>query len=624
MCGINGFNWDDSKLVKNMNRVLEHRGPDGEGTYVDEYISLGHKRLAIIDLSDRGTQPMSNEEDSVWITCNGEVYNFRELRDELEGKGHRFKSKTDTEVLIHGYEEHGLDFINRVDGMFAFCIYDSREKILFLCRDRLGIKPLYYHWDGDMFIFSSEIKGILEHGIERIINSNAFNEFISMRYISLRETIFKNIYRLLPGEVIVFNLRDKKLRKSVYWDIRGFDETDISWDHAKRVIEDKLSKAVNRQLIADVPVGVFLSGGIDSSAVTAFIRSSDRDREIKTFSIAFEYGNKVNELPYAKIVSDSLNTEHSEFTIGPKSFRDIRGIIRFFDEPMADPASLPLFYLSQYTSKHVKVVLVGDGADELFAGYDQHRFINLHSRICQRTPKRLRTAGSFFIKLTPPIIFRGMYKYYEDLGEEGRERVEELIRLDNNFDVYFSLYQAFTDNERRELLGKDFRKLDFLQKRRDFFKDINHILRYDVKYLLAEGYLMKTDKMTMAHSLEARVPFLDHDLVGFVLGLPFSFKYGGRTTKFILRDILRKYLPREIVCRKKQTFHVPIDRWIQYDLKDDFREVLDKENIREHGLFDYRYIEKIFNKFRKSQFYYARQLWNLVTFQIWYEEYMSR
>lgn len=622
MCGINGFNWCDRGLIKDMNKRLEHRGPDDEGFYSDEHVSLGHKRLAIIDLSEKGKQPMSNEDCSVWIAYNGEVYNFRELRDDLEGKGHRFKSKTDTEVLIHCYEEYGLDFVNKLNGMFAFCIYDSQKRMLFLCRDRLGIKPLYYHWDENRFIFSSEIKGILEHPIERKINMTAFNEFIRMRYISHQETIFKNIYRMLPGEKIVFNLDDKKLEGSFYWSIGSFDETVVGWDSAERMIREKLTEAVKRRLIADVPLGVFLSGGIDSSAVTALIRSLDDGREIKTFSIAFEHGDKVNELQYAKTVSDLLNTEHREFMIGPESFQDIQRIVGFFDEPMADPASLPLFYLSQSTSKYVKVVLVGDGADELLAGYDQHRFIDLHSRIRRITPNRLRSSGAYLVRLTPSRVFKRMYKYYEDLGEKGRERIEELLRLDNNFDVYFNLYQAFTDDERRELLGEGFNELDFLEDRRGFFKDMNHVLRYDLGYLLAEGYLMKTDKMTMAHSLEARVPFLDHELVEFVLGLPYSFKYKKGVTKFILRDVMREYLPKEIVSRKKQTFHVPIDRWIQHDLKDDFQGILSKENVGEHGLFSYKYIERVFDRFRRSPFYYARQLWNLATFQIWYLEYM--
>ncbi|MBN2014527.1 MAG: asparagine synthase (glutamine-hydrolyzing) [Candidatus Altiarchaeota archaeon] len=622
MCGISGFNWCDTELIREMDNRLKHRGPDGEGTYVDDHVSLGHRRLAIIDLSENGRQPMSNEDESVWITYNGEVYNFRELRVDLEVKGHRFKSKTDTETLVHAYEEYGSDFVNKLDGMFAFCIYDSRKRMLFLCRDRLGIKPLYYYWDGSRFIFSSEIKGILEHPIERRINPIVLNEFMSMRYISHQETIFKNIYRMLPGELMSFSLEEKKLNRSFYWDTGGIDEVCVGWNDAKNVIEKRLSDAVNKQLIADVPVGVFLSGGIDSSAVTAFIRSLDKDREIKTFSIAFEHGDQVNELPYAKTVSDLLNTKHREFMIGPSSFQDIRKIVSSFDEPMADPASIPLYHLSKKTSKYVKVVLVGDGADELFAGYDQHRFIGLHSRIRKIMPQRLRSLGAYLVRLTPSMVFKQMYKYYDDLGERGRERIEELLELDNNFDVYFNLYQAFTDTERREVLGGSFRELDFLRERKHLFSDMNQVLRYDIKYLLAEGYLMKTDKMTMAHSLEARVPFLDHELVEFVLGLPYSFKYNRRMTKFILRDILKKHLPKEIVSRKKQTFHVPIDRWIQYDLKDDFGGILSRENVGEHGLFSYKYIEKVFDRFNRSPFYYARQLWNLATFQIWYEEYM--
>ncbi len=600
-----------------MNNVLQHRGPNDEGIYVDDYVSLGHRRLSIIDLSEKGKEPMSNEDGSIWLTYNGEIYNFREIRERLENLGHRFKSKTDAEVIIHSYEEYGLKCVKKFNGIWAFCIYDSNKKIIFLSRDHIGMKPLYYYFDKKKFIFSSEIKGILEHNIERKLNLSSFNEFISMRYISHYETIFTDIYRMLPGESIIFDITDKKIIRQRYWGVEDFNERNIGYNMAKKIIEKELLRAVDMQLVADVPVGIFLSGGIDSSAIAAVTTKIKKHEKVKTFSIAFEYGGNVNELPYAKRVSDILGTEHKEYSIGPVSLDELRGILNFFDEPMADPAIIPLFYLSKNAVKEVSVVLSGDGADEMFAGYDQYRFIDIHNRI-RFIPRILRRA---FSQACPDFVFRKMYKYYDSLGEGGKKKIRDIVRLDNNFEVYFSLYQAFTNDERKNLL-KNFNDLNFLNERKFLFKDMNSILKYDLKHQLAEGYLMKTDKTSMANSLEVRAPFLDYKLVEFAVTLPYSFKYKNGITKFILKDALRGYLPKDILYRKKQTFHVPIDEWILHELKDEFHEILSKENIKEHNLFNYQYISNIFNKFEKSKLYYAKQLWNLITFQIWYEKYI--
>ena len=623
MCGIAGFNFSDSRLIKRMNEKLKHRGPDDSGSYIDDLVSLGHRRLAVIDLSARGKQPMSNEDGSIWLIFNGEIYNFKELRAVLEKKGHSFKSDTDSEVIIHCYEEYGFDCLKKLNGMWAFCIYDSNKKILFLSRDRLGIKPLYYSLTDGKFIFASEIKAILEYEeLKKEINWNVFNAYISMRYCFGRDTIFNNIKRLLPGERLIFDLKKKKLKIERYWKPKIDFSSSKDEKTAVKKLLSLLKDSIKKRLIADVPLGIFLSGGMDSSTLVALMRDLDRDAEIKTYSIGFEYGEKVNELKYASKIAEFFGTEHKEFVIGPESYKALDEILYHADEPMADPALIPLYHLSKNAKKEVTVVLTGDGGDEIFAGYDQHFILNLSNYLSKLPSSENLTKLS--IKLAPKPILDKIYKHSSNIGKEKISarvsRVISALRQKDYAKAYFNLLAIFTDDERKKLVIKPyFRDINYehlnenyFQKPKDF---MSKILYYDQLVLLPESFLMKTDKMTMAHGLEARVPFLDYRLVNFSYSIDSSLKLNRNKTKYILRKAMSKYLPKDIVWRKKQTVHVPIEEWISIDLEKEFLCIL-KENRQK--IFNQSYIEKIFKNYRRGKLYYGRQLWNIICWIKWY------
>ncbi|RLJ04048.1 MAG: asparagine synthase (glutamine-hydrolyzing) [Candidatus Aenigmatarchaeota archaeon] len=630
MCGISGFNWEDKELIKGMNKTLEHRGPDDHGIYTDRHVSLGHRRLAIIDLSERGKQPMSNENDNVWITYNGEVYNFKELRDELEKKGHEFKSNTDTEVIIHAYEEFGVNCLNRFNGMFAFCIYDSNKKILFLARDRIGIKPLYYYFDGNNFIFASEIKAILQYDIRRKINFNALNRFVMLRYIPEKETILKNIFRLLGGHYLIFDLKSKQIKIKRYWDITSADRF-LSYRNSIKKLRTLLKDSVGKRLIADVPLGVYLSGGIDSSAIVAFMSQLNKG-EIKTFSVGFE-SNLVNELDYARYVAEYFNTEHKEFILKSDVIELLPKIIYHLDEPLSDPAVIPNYLLSTYAKRSVSVILTGDGADELFAGYDQYKFL-VWGKTLSKIPYTNKCIP-FILNCIPMKFLDNIYRYSSVTGGKIRERFGRFINAikENDAKAYLEIMSIFDEEERKQLFSSeiihkigDFNNYDAINRKYFSRKEnfLNRIIKFDLRRYLPEDLLMKPDKMGMAHALEIRVPFLDHRIVDLSFRIPPNLKLNKFiTTKYILKKSLSGILPKKIIYRKKQTFQLPMHEWIEKDLKHIFEEFLSKKKIEKQGFFKYSYIEKIFRNYEKSKLFYARQLWNLINFQIWYRIYIE-
>jgi asparagine synthase (glutamine-hydrolysing) len=375
MCGINGFNWNNEKLIKKMNDKIEHRGPDDSGVYSDKGISIGNRRLSIIDLSKKGHQPMCNENNDLWIVYNGEIYNFKGIRDELEKNGHKFNSNTDTEVVLHAYEEYGFECLNKFNGMWAFCIYDSNKKILFLARDRIGIKPLYYYWDGKRFIFSSEIKAILEHDIERDINKKQLYHYLSFICTTRDETLFKKIYKVPSGNFLVFNLKNNKILKKEYWNVNNIKiDYSISEEEAIKELKELITKSIVMRRMADVPQGIFLSGGIDSSCLVA-INSEFSERPINTFSIYFEdAGEKFDESFYARKVAEMFGTNHKEISLNQEMLlKFFPNLIYYQDEPISDPVCVPIAFLSKEVKRSkVKMIHVGEGGDELFVGYKSY------------------------------------------------------------------------------------------------------------------------------------------------------------------------------------------------------------------------------------------------------------
>jgi len=636
MCGINGFNFNDKPLLRKMNNVLTHRGPDDSGVYTDKNVSLGQMRLSIIDLT-KGLYPVHNEGGTIQLIYNGEIYNYEEVREELKKAGHKFYSDCDAEMLVHAYEEWGVGCLEKFNGMFAFCLYDSEKKKLFLARDRVGIKPLYYYFKDGKFVFSSEIKGILEHNVKREVNPDALNKFINMRYISGEETIFKGIKRLMAGHYLVFDLEKKKLAVKRYWHLKVEDNNILKGDEKffEVRIKELLKDSVKKRLISDVPLGAYLSGGIDSSAVVGMMswikKEEEDDAPILTFSVAFEHGENVNELSEAKEVSEEFGTKHTEFTIKSDIVDLLPKLVWHFDEPLADPAAMPVHELSRKAKKHITVALTGDGGDELFAGYDQYKFLETWEKT-KKLPNVVRATAPTVLKGLPKPLIDKIYKYSSDMGEKAIERVAKLMSVNDGARAYKSLISIFDEDERKEiftkeLMGelKEFTAYDALNEKY-FSSDmgiVNQASHFDVENLLPECYLMKTDRMTMARSVEGRVPILDHRMAELAFRIPPQLRLKKGDTKYIFKRAMKDIVPDNILKRKKQTFHVPIDKWIEHDLKDKFDDLLSRDEVRRQGYFTYETIEKIKRNYSKSKLVYARQLWSLVNFQIWHKIFIE-
>jgi len=633
MCGIAGISFEDRNLIRKMTDCIKHRGPDDSGYYTDRYVSLGHRRLSIIDLSKKGRQPMSNEDGSIWIICNGEIYNYRELRTELEKKGHRFYSKSDTEVIIHAYEEYGIGCLNKFNGMFAFAIYDMRNKRVFLARDRIGIKPLYYYFKNNKFLFASEIKSILKcDDVKREVNTDSLNKFMMLRYIPGEETIFRDVKRLKGGHLLVFDLEKKQLSIKKYWDLK---ERIVKGDESffAQKLLSLLKKSVERRLVGDVPLGAYLSGGIDSSTVVGILRKINPDGEIKTFSVAFEDAAKYNELSQAKIVSEHFETNHKEFILNSSILKDLPRIIWHADEPLADPAIIPNFFLSREAKKDVTIILTGDGGDELFAGYDQYKFLFMENRLRKLPGIATTMMIPTIIRHSPGFLVNRIYKQGTDTGKNSMtRRFKKSISAGENYaKAYLEIVSIHDEDERRKLLTditidgiRDFNLYETYNKN-IFSKPseyLNKFLYFDIKTLLPECYLMKLDKTAMAHSVEGRVPFLDHEIAEFSFTIPPKMKLCNLATKHILKRSIKSMVPWEIYKRSKQTFHVPVNEWIA-DNFEFFQDIVGKNIIKEQGLFNYTYIEKILQKQKRSKLFYARQLWNLINFQIWHRIFID-
>lgn len=548
MCGIIGFNFSDKELLKNMMDSIKHRGPDDEAKFIDKDISLGMCRLSIIDLK-KGLYPIHNEDNSLFLIFNGEIYNFKEMRLELEKKGHKFYTNCDSEVIIHAYEEWGKNLLQKLNGMFAFAIWDSNKKELFLVRDRLGIKPLYYFHSKNCFIFASEIKAILKYKeFEKSLNNDALNYLLSYRIIPNEECLLKNIKKLLPGEYIT--LKDNQIKKEKYWDLY-YTEEIINENIAQKRLFDLFEDSIKKRLVADVPVGIFLSGGIDSSSVVAIAKKFNPD--IRTFTAGFN--DPRDEFKYARKTARYFNTNHEDIIIEYDDMtKNFNKIIEHMDEPILDPAIFPVFFVSKLANKKIKVALLGEGADELFAGYTKY---NLLKNNCKKYLK----ADRVFIK----------------------EKV-----LDKNINY---LAQQYTKKN-----------------------DLNKALEFDLKQVLPNFQLMKVDKMTMANSLEARVPFLDHRIVEFSARLPTNLKLKNNTGKYILRKAMKIKIPKEIRETNKRVFFTPLKSWFNNGL----REVA-KEELKDSKIFKQDFINKLFFKEKYSirRYKYSNQLWSLLMIEKW-------
>jgi len=581
MCSIAGFTWEDKELIRKMNEVLSHRGPDDTGIYSDSDISLGHNRLSIIDLSKAGHQPMTNKDGSLWIIFNGEVYNYKNLRKRLEKLGYDFNSTSDTEVILYAYEEYGPKCLELFNGMFAIAIWDVNEKKLFLARDRIGIKPLYYWYDGTKLVFSSEIKGIFLHDFKRSIDLQCVNSFLKYRFIPSNMTMIKGIYKLLPGHYAIY--KDSKLNIHKYWDLY-WEKSNESETYLINMLNKLLKSSVEMRLNSDVPLGAFLSGGLDSSLIVA-MNSQLREDEVQTFTVGF--GHESDEFKYARNVAEYLSTNHHELKLEYKNVtRRLPDLIWQMDEPHSEITIVPLYFLTEFARKKVTVVNTGEGADELFSGY-----VTYYS-------------GSNMFKPIPNYIKRSFYLwYYSPFKKKDRNHLLNFpIKEDNTLKEYLSNKNV---NHPKDLL--------------------NRMLLFDIKNELPNWELNRADKMTMAHSMEARVPFLDHRIVELSTKISVKQKQPNFSGKFILKKLALKYLPREIVLRKKQGFFVPMHAWIKDNLEEAAEAFLFNNK---KPFFDYDYIKKLIHKHKsttkpKPFQLYSFQLLILLFFDMWYEMYIN-
>ncbi len=625
MCGIFGFNWEDNTLLKRGVRKISHRGPDATGYYSDKMVSLGHNRLSIIDLSKAGKQPMSNESEELQIIFNGEIYNYKELKKNLK-KRHEFKSNTDTEILLHLYEEQGPNFLNLLQGMFAFCIYDSRRKILFLARDRAGKKPLYYYLDNGKFIFASEIKAILEdREIKRNVNLNALHSFLTFRANTQEESIFSGIKKLMPGHYMIFDLKKKNLEIKKYWEY-SCKEENISFNYAVGRLKELLNSSVKSRLVSDVPYGAYLSGGIDSGTIVSLMKKH-APKDVKTFSVGFN-DDRYSELSEARYLSDKIGTEHRELMIDEKSIKHLPDIVYQADEPMSDPTAVPIYLLSKFTKKYCTVVLTGEGADELFLGYPQYKFMKAHYLFIRPLSKKARPLISSIIKKTPDFVLNKGFRFASSLGDKGKERFANFIKTDSFSEQYLNQISIFNEEEKKDLLF-NYRDNFYLKYKR-YLTNTNYnnisgkCAALDFKEPLVDDLLMKIDKNTMAFSIEARAPFLDYRIMEFSSELPEKFKLLGiARDKYILRKAAEKILPKETMKRKKKHFFVPIENWCKNELSDLRKDLLSKAYLDKQKIFNHKYIKKINKDFDNSKLFYSRQLWSLIVFQIWYKQYIE-
>jgi asparagine synthase (glutamine-hydrolysing) len=631
MCGIYGYlslkEPVEPEILRRMGGTLKHRGPDDEGEWTqhsgDLSIGLGHTRLSIIDLSAAAHQPMCNEDGAIWLTCNGEIYNFRELRNQLMAKGHSFKSNSDSEVIIHLYEEMGVGCLERLKGMFAFALWDGAKQSLFLARDRIGKKPLHYAvYDGGI-AFASEIKALLKHPkVVREIDLSSLNKYLTFEYVPAPNTIFKSIRKLEPGHYLLHQNGNFEIKK--YWDIPladypiGFKTEDEYVEELRDILE----RAVRSRLAADVPVGVFLSGGIDSGLVAAL--AAKADSQIECFSIGFDEAS-FDESSHAKAVAQALHLNHRLDTFSTGEMLDnLEELPNFLDEPLADASILPSYLLAKVASKSLKVALSGDGGDELFAGYptyQAHRMITYYDSLPEILKRSVKTLASRL-----PVS-------HADVSADFR--IKQFLRgAGVSSEIRFFIWMgSFTESEKKELLTSDLRAtLAPDNTYEDVFayvresglnKDLERILYLSMKLYLQDDILVKVDRASMANGLEVRCPLLDQDFVEFACRLPMQYKLHGLKTKYLLKRAAAGILPDQIINRKKKGFGIPISKWLTGELKSYMLDYLGEEKIRRQGFFNYPYVKRLIDDHLEKRKDNRKFLWTLLIFQIWHERFFE-
>jgi asparagine synthase (glutamine-hydrolysing) len=627
ICGIVSFNASqliDRDILLKMIWVMRHRGPDEQGIYSDERVGLGSRRLSIIDLVG-GRQPIANEDESMWIVFNGEIYNYRELRTYLQKRGHAFRTRTDTEVILHLYEEFGSDCVQHLNGIFAFAIWDIPRKEILIARDRMGVKPLYYTETANQLIFGSEMKVVLAHpDVGRDIDLISLNEYLSFEYVPSPRTILRNIYRLEPGHILRYN--DQGLHIQQYWNIslaRSESRPPVHWrDHASSFYET-LKNSVQQELVSDVPVGVLLSGGIDSSTIAALMVDL-YPGTVDSFSVGFEEAS-FDESRYARMVAERLGTRHNELILTSKMVAQmVPTITDFLDEPFGDSSLIPTYFLSLFVRGYVKVVLGGDGGDELFAGYPTlvaHRLIEYYERI---VPWHVRA-------YVAPKIFDLMPVSFSNISFDFRVRRFLSGRGVPLQARHHRWLGSFTDEEKSLLLQDWIKPVLRSTYARAYAHAgecdarllLNQLLYDDMKMYLEGDILYKVDRASMAAALEVRVPFLNRAVVDFAIELPLELKLRRLTTKYLFKKSMERILPREIIKRPKKGFNMPVAHWLTSELRDLALDMFSEDRITRQGFFNYAYLKRLFDEHLSRQRDNRKLLWTLLIFQLWYDKYVE-
>lgn len=618
MCGIAGIidsaSAPERGLIERMNRIMHHRGPDGEGYYLDGPVALGHRRLSIIDLSG-GKQPLANEDGTVWITFNGEVYNFQELRNELIEKGHRFVTRSDTETIVHAWEEYGEKCVERFRGMFAFAVWDQRKQKLFAARDRLGKKPFYYWYDGKRFLFASEIKAILQdERVQRQLDPAALADYLTYHYIPFPGTIFRGIRKLEPGHWISVGMEEANQLSVVtrkYWDITYAPDVELTEAQWCEALREKLREAVRIRLISEVPLGAFLSGGIDSSTVVALM-SQVQSAPVKTFSIGFKEED-FSETVYARQVAERFGCEHHEFVVEPDAIDVLPKLAWEFDEPFADSSAIPTYYVSKLAREHVTVILSGDGGDETFAGYRRYGWAQDMCRHDWLPAPLKKTLFGLPGKLLPDgVKGKGALLH---LSKDPFERYAGL----NTFGEPPYLDRVLSA-DLRSAIGRELPDFSVMKRFYDAKVSSDYLTRIqyvDTKVYLAEDILTKVDRASMLCSLETRAPLLDHEVVELAARMPSSVKLHKGETKYILKKAMEGILPDDILYRRKMGFGVPLVHWFKKDLTEYAHDLLLSREARERGIFNTSEVEALLVSHQKSGRDLSARIWALLFFEQW-------
>jgi asparagine synthase (glutamine-hydrolysing) len=622
MCGITGV-FDtrgggeiDRNLLQCMNQTLIHRGPDDGQIHIEPGIGLGHRRLSIIDISS-GQQPLFNEDASVVVVFNGEIYNFKKLADELTALGHQFRTHCDTEVIVHAWEEWGEQCVEHFNGMFAFGVWDRNQKMLFIARDRLGIKPLYYTWlDNGLFLFASELKALLVHPrLDRTLNHQAIEDYFSYGYVPEPKTIFKNAFKLNPGHTLLLQAGQQFVSPREYWDI-PFEPHDIVDE--KEVAEElvtRLRKAVDKRLVSEVPLGAFLSGGVDSSAIVAMMSNLMKE-PVNTCSISFA-DLTFDESDYAQMVVERYQTQHFTEQVKQNDFDLIDRLATLYDEPFADSSAIPTYRVCELARKRVTVALSGDGGDENFAGYRRYRWYMIEEQLRSKLPLGLRKPlfgllGNVYPKADWAPRFLRAKTTFESLARDSVEGYFHSVSiLDNRL-----RQQLFTGDFHRSLQG--YQAVEVLRHyaNKSPTQDALSLIQYlDMKTYLVGDILTKVDRASMAHSLEVRVPLLDHELVEWVSGLPASMKLRRQEGKYILKKSLEPHLPHAVLYRNKMGFSVPLASWFRGPLREHVHTALLSNTLADTGIFDMTFIKRMLEQHQSGRRDYSAPIWTLLMFE---------